>query len=281
MNYRLVSRLLASRSKIPLTRSQRISPELQRLLYTAGQFAEIAIGKLNLDFIWSNLGVLLQKGYPCEGYRALRGSVLVRAFRGKVASLQGYIVYRPKQRQALAAFSGTCTRLQSMNDLDARKVRYPFGATNTTADKKAVKGGGKVGQTQKLKPTVHAGFWRMYEGLRRDAFKTLSTCFETNDVQEILVTGHSLGAVQMYFFGMELLEVMLGYIPDTYNLKVKARPGIRIKLLGFGCPRVGNRDLSCLFEELVLKYRNTYGKDDLIEHCVRNYCDGMPSLLPL
>lgn len=241
-NFRLVSRLLASRSSVPLTRSQRVSPDLQTLLHTAGRFAEAAVGVLSPAFIWANLDVLLQEGYPCEGYDALRGSELIKVFWGKVAGLQGYVAYRPEQRQVVAAFSGTCTVVQSLHDMDARKVRYPVGAEG----KDGVEGKGKGKETRNLKPTVHAGFLRMYNGLREDAFKALSTCLDTNDVQEILITGHSLGAAEAYLFGMELLQITLGYIPDTDNLKI--RPDIRIKLLGFGCPRIGNKDISSFFE---------------------------------
>ena len=165
-NFRFVSCLLASRSSIPLTRSQRASPELQTLLHTAGRFAEAAVGVLDTRFIWSNLDVLLQEGFPCEGFDALRGSTLVQVFWGKVASLQGYVAYRLEERQAVVAFSGTCTVLQSLHDLDARRVRYPVSTAGQSEE--TLKGDAKFRRkkARNLKPSIHAGFWRMYKGAR-------------------------------------------------------------------------------------------------------------------
>lgn len=263
-NFRILARLFATPSSHILTRAERIPDTLRILLSDIGRYAEVAFGKLDPEFMWRNMDDLMQPGYPLAGCDALRGSALVGAFRGKVASLQGYVAYRPAQKQAVITFSGTSCATQAILDVDARRSMYPSNGANTST---------KAQDKKSKKTKVHAGFWRMYQGVHTVAFDTLRTCLKTKDVQEIVITGHSLGAAHAYLFALELLQIILGFIPDVYNLRVPL--GIALKILGFGSPRVGNKPLARLFRDLVIGYREKYGKEALCEYCVRNHVDGM------
>lgn len=50
--------------------------------------------------------------------------------------------------------------------------------------------------------------------------------------------------------------------------------GIRIKVVTFGAPRVGDEELAKYWNELVDAYRATYGPDALVDYCVKGHRDG-------
>lgn len=256
--FRFLSRIFSTRSLHTLTRAERIPASLQTLLSDVGQFAEVVFWIQ--PFIWKNLEQLMQPGYPLSGYDALRGSELVGLFYGKMYQ-HGSIAYRPTERQAVVVFGGSSGYRQGFLDADARLVKYPIGSSTTLSRSKGIV------------VKVHAGFWRVYRGQRAFAFKALRACYKTKIVQELIITGHSLGAAQSYLFALDILQILLGHIPNTYDLDLQ--PGTAIKILAFGSPRVGNKSLAKLFRELILEYRTKYGEEALVEYCVRNYADGM------
>ncbi|EJD03946.1 alpha/beta-hydrolase [Fomitiporia mediterranea MF3/22] len=263
-NFRWIARLLSSPSKRVLTSADLVSNDVQQEIANIGQYAELVHGLIDPAFVWRNLNRLIQPTYPLEEYDALEGSTLICVFRGEVAKLQGYIVHRPSSRQLIVAFSGTSSPLQALHDVDARMVPYPGGHHNSP-------------QTTKAECKVHAGFWRMFQGLKQTALAHLTDALTSLDVKELVLTGHSLGAVQTYLFTMELLKISLKP-PDTEDVRLP--PGLIFKLVTFGSPRIGNEALSLLYRKLVSEYRSIHGEDSFQEYSVKGYNDGVPCLPP-
>jgi len=248
-NFRLIAKLFALQSSHTLTSGDLASNDLQHELAEIGQFAEVAHGTVLPKFIWNNMNSLMKPTFPLDGYNALRGSDLVSAFHGSVAELQGYIAYRPQTKQLIVAFSGTSSVAQTFRNIDARMVPYP-GAEGCA---------------------VHRGFWRLYNGVRSHTLGELSKALTQYDIQEIVCTGHSMGAVMCYLFALDVIA------QDTTGDTSHNRPRA-LKLAVFGSPRVGNQALADHWRHIVAGH-NTHGflvKD----YSVKGYNDGVPALPP-
>jgi hypothetical protein len=211
-NFRWVSTMLAKASDRHLT-SQDLAPlDLQTQLSDIGQYAELALGKLPPPkFIWDNMDRLLQPNFPLEGYNALPGSELVSSFKGSVGSLQGYVAR--KSDKLIVAFSGTSNLIQSLNNFDVRLRPHSAGG----------------------KCAVHAGFWRLYDGVRTVVMDELARALQQGEVHELILTGHSLGGAACYLFALDLLQSERKEIASELSSK-----SVTFTLSVFGCPRVGN-----------------------------------------
>jgi len=210
-NFRLVAKIFSTPSTYILKSADLASPDLQLELSEIGQFAELSHGRLSPEFVWENMDRLLQLRFPLAGYDTLRQSELVSVFHGTVSNLQGYIAHR--SNQLIISFSGTSNFQQGVANVDARLVAF-----------------------RKEGCAIHAGFWRLYNGVRINAFSALAKALTLHNVHEIVFTGHSLGAVMCYLMALEAMEK---------NLAVDASPILSLtpKVLTiavFGCPRAGN-----------------------------------------
>jgi hypothetical protein len=247
-NFRWVSKLLASRSRRTLTVSDLTSVELQQELSEFGQFAEIAHGHLS-PFIWRNMAKLCQPDFPLDGYDALQGSDLVSAFCGAVAEVEGYTAVRGEQKQLIVVFAGTSASAQARYNLDARLVRYPIGN----------------------KCTVHAGFWKMYNGIRSVALEAMTKAFGEYTVEEIVFTGHSLGAAMCYLLALDIMtnrgDHSSSFLPTSLPLKLAL----------FGSPRVGNLALSLHWQNAVMVYRTRHGPSSVMDYSLKIFNDGQTS----
>ncbi|KAF8074108.1 Alpha/Beta hydrolase protein [Lyophyllum atratum] len=244
-NFRWVSQVFAPRAPFTLTAANLIQDvALQNELSEIGQFAEVAHGSFNPTFIWKHMPNLSAPGYPLEQYTALSGSRLCSesAFHGAFADLQGYIAHRPDKGQLVVAFSGTSSLTQALQSLKFPMVPHPSGTGR-----------------------VHSGFWRMYSGIRTTALSQLSEALKSPGVTEVVFTGHSMGAVISYLFCLDVLEGKSDLDPEKYSG--------RFKVVAFGAPRVGDEAFARRWSELTSKY-------NVVEHSVRNYRDGVPSLPP-
>ncbi|KAF5368819.1 hypothetical protein D9758_002967 [Tetrapyrgos nigripes] len=248
MNFRWISKILATYSSYTLTSADLASMELDLELAEIGQFTELSYTTLPIEFIFKNLHLLSQTDFPLEGYDALRESVLVSDFAGKVAHLHGYVAFRPRTKQLIVSTSGTRTALQALYDLRTFLHRHPS------------KRGG-----------VHQGFWKLYKGLRPFILDGLRKGFhEHEDVNELVITGHSMGGALSYLLCLDLLA------------KTDVIPNKPIKLVVFGAPRPGDEKLAKYWQELVDGYRKRNEKDSFFqEYCVKAYNDGVPALPPL
>ncbi|KAI5124683.1 hypothetical protein M0805_004291 [Coniferiporia weirii] len=257
---RWFARLIASPSSHVLTKQDLVAPEVQLEIANIGQFAEVAHGCADPSFVFSHLSQLVRPTFPLEGYHALEGSVLVAMFRGEVADLQAYIAHRPATRQLVVAFSGSSSPSQALHGLDIRLQIYP--------------GSYDVGEG-KTPPKVHAGFWRLFLGLRQLVLDELEKSLEMLQIEEIVITGHSLGAVQSSLLAMELLQ-----LPSVDKSSFHLPPGLSFKLVTFGSPRVGNIALVELFRELVSNYREKNGEDSFASYSIHGYNDVAHSVPP-
>ncbi|KAG9010987.1 hypothetical protein FRB93_003437 [Tulasnella sp. JGI-2019a] len=252
-NFRWILKIAGSRSSHVLTPKDNAPPELFQELSDIGQFSEIAHGSMRPADIWKALPRLLLPGFPLQGYTYLEGSELVEVFIGAVAEVQGFVAYRPPSKQLIIAFSGTSSSSQVISDLKGWHVPY----RTTEPDCKG--------------SAVHAGFWELYGGVRALALDALKKGIGSQDVSEIIVTGHSMGAVMTYFFALDLLD-------PTLAASSVLPQGIPLKIAVFGSPRAGNKALVECWRKRVGLYRSTYGHDRLKEWSVRAYQDGVPAL---
>jgi Lipase (class 3) len=245
-NFRLIAKLFAVHSSHTLTSEDLASSDLQCELAEIGQFAEVAHGTVSPAFIWEHMESLMQPQFPLDGYDALRGSKLIDAFRGTVAELQCYIAYRPPTKQLIIAFSGTSSVSQTFRNIDARLVAYPGGE----------------------RCAVHAGFWRLYNGVRSRVLSELDKALTQYNIEEIICTGHSMGAVMCYLLALDIMGA------DTAEGASQSRHPITLplKLALFGSPRVGNQALAELWRRLVAN-RNAHGLS-VKEYSVMCYNDG-------
>lgn len=246
-NFRWASRIFGMHSSHTLTSTDLAPIELQEELAEIGQFAELAHGHLSPEFIWKHMDILRQPDFPLDGYDALPSSRLLSAFHGTVSNLQGYVAYRAERKQLVLAFSGTSSLSQSLHNLDAFLIRYPYGSGCA----------------------VHAGFWKMYNGLRAIALKQLAKAQLDCEVEEIVFTGHSLGAVMCCLLALDVM---------TDDFKAESIPRsstpLPLKLVLFGSPRFGNPALAQYWEHTVSSYQRRHGEPSVNEYSIRGFNDG-------
>ena len=242
INFRLISRIMATHSPYVLSRKDLASSDLSFELTEIGQFAEVAPNSLYTQFIFDNLDWLLDVDSPFEGYTALRESILVGAARGRVAKLNAFVAYRPIRKQLIASFSGTSSFAQSVQDIRTLKIRHPHGHGCA----------------------VHTGFWKMYEGVREELIAIVKAGLNDHEVDELVITGHSMGGALSHLFAIDLLTPERPEFPKE----------LRIKIAVFGAPRCGNAALVELWLGLAREYREKHGMDSIEELSVKAYRDG-------
>lgn len=241
-NFRWMPKFVAG-SQHTLRSADLASLDLQLELSDIGQFAEVALGLLSPDLIWQNLDRFLQPHFPLAGYNALRGSTLVSSFHGTVGNMQGYVAHRPTE--LIIAFSGTCNVPQTIKTLDARLVKHPAGHGSA----------------------VHAGFWRLYHGVRDCAFTALANALRGRNVHRIIFTGHSLGGAVCYLMALDVLErsQVAGDAPSA----VLPPSCTALSIAVFGCPRAGNRALVQYWRKVIAGHNLA-----IQEYSVKGYNDG-------
>jgi predicted lipase len=249
-NFRWVVNIFSKPSLYTITSHDLASLDLQLELSEFGQFAEVAHGQLSPEFIWENMDRLLQPRFPLSGYNALRQSELISVFHGAMGNYQGYIARR--SNQLVVAFSGTSNIRQTFSNIDARLVSFPRGAGCA----------------------VHAGFWRIYNGVRTNALAALAEALQQHNVHEIIFTGHSLGAAMCYFMALEVMEETRA--GDT-SLIPSPTPAV-LTVAVFGCPRAGNLALVQYWWDVVEDCVN-HGLT-IREYSVKGFNDGQIDLHP-
>jgi hypothetical protein len=115
VNFRQLSKLLATTSSRQLTAEDRVSRQIEVSISTLAEFAEIAHGLLDPSWILEPLNrkILGRKGFPLEGYQAIAGTSdtgelledirFVSKFVGQRGDLQGFTALRMNPRTAAHA----------------------------------------------------------------------------------------------------------------------------------------------------------------------------------
>jgi hypothetical protein len=241
VNFRWISKLLAKPSPYKLTTSDMAAPDILCELAQIGQFTEVAYGflKSGPEFIFRNLDMLTEPGFPLEGYDALQGTVLSSSITGTVPA---YVAFRPSTRQLVVAISGSCRFMHALYDIHAFKHAHPIGRGCA----------------------VHTGFWKIYQGIRSRLCDAIRAGVREHDVAALVITGHSMGGAVSYLLAVDILA-------DSSQIP----SGLPIKIVVFGAPRCGNATMSRCWHELVDEYRKKNGEGALQEYSVRGYNDGM------
>lgn len=211
------------------------------LCLVLGQFAELAYSTVPVGFVFENLPRLVQPDFPLEGYEALQGSILVSEFFGDIARVHVYVAYRPQPKQLIIAISGTATFQQALQDLKAVKHNLSSGYG-----------------------AAHSGFCEIYKGIKSRTLDGMQKGLGEHDVEEVVITGHSMGGAVAYFL---MLDLLAGHITPAYTTK--------LKLVVFGSPRPGDTKLAKSWQELLKSYRNKNGEDSVTEYSVKGYNDGL------
>ncbi|KIY72671.1 alpha/beta-hydrolase [Cylindrobasidium torrendii FP15055 ss-10] len=246
-NFRWIARILASQSSYTLAERDRAPTDTEKELEELGQFAEIASNNtVPIAFILENIKILTQPNFPLQDYHSLQSAVLISEFFGDVAELHCYVCYRPAQKQLLVATSGTTSPIQAMQDLRFLLIPHPSGTGR-----------------------VHTGFQTLYDGLRLKMFAAIQKGFEDYDVEELVLTGHSMGGAISYLLA---LDILTGIVP------ISNHP--RVKVATFGAPRAGDEALVTYWREIVKTHRATHGPQSMVELCVKGFNDGVHTLPP-
>ncbi|GJJ15415.1 hypothetical protein Clacol_009692 [Clathrus columnatus] len=273
-NFRFLSSLFATRSKYILTDEDRIDDDaLYTFLSEISQYAELANGFFNPDFVFRNIDELCQPSYPLEGYKALQCDkpVFVSCFKGNVAKVQGYVALRPHSQQLVIAFSGTSNISQAVNDVKAWKITYP---------QRQGKGKGK-GKEKSL--GVHSGFWSMYRGIKEKAIKALQLGFSqtSTPISTLVLTGHSMGSTLCYLLALDIMdELCHPRTVATSSNQYGITAGISLILAVFGSPRLGNKSLFRFWIKTLHDFRHRFGQESFREYSIKAYNDGA-YVLPL
>ncbi|KAK0449733.1 Alpha/Beta hydrolase protein [Desarmillaria tabescens] len=231
-----------------ISKMDLVPASLQLELAEIGQYAEIASNNhVPVGFVFENIDTLIHPDFPLEHYEALQGSILVSEFFGHVCHLHAYVAYRPRTKQLIVATSATASLLQAIQDLRFMKHRH-----------------------RSCRGVVHSGFWSLYKGIRDSVYAGIAKGFQEHDVKELVITGHSMGGAVSYLL-----------MTDALTQKINIPPDMRLKLVSYGAPRVGNSSFVKCWRELVSRHRDTHGESSMVELCVKAYNDGVPSLPPL
>lgn len=252
VNFRFIAKLLGTRSHHVLTSADLAPLTLQSELSIFSQFAEVAYSVVPVKLVFEKLDVLSGTGFPLEGYDALKDSVFVDAVRGEVADVPAYVAYRPQLKQLVVAFSGTASFSQVIQDLRASKTPYPRPSKESS---------------QRSRCAVHTGFWKLYEGIGSAMLKIVKGALEKFEVEEIVLTGHSMGGVLCYLLAMDLL------VPGADVLSSLTK-SMRWKIVAFGSPRWANDDMARYWTDTVRAYRAQHGEGSLLEFSVKGLNDG-------
>lgn len=172
--------------------------------------------------------------------------------------MHGYAIYRPNEAsyekgdQLVFCFSGTDGINQALRDIKTNYHRY-----------KHRKEDGCLVKTDLI---VHAGFWGMYKGVRKQMHEAFRRAVEKYpDTTEIVVGGHSLGGAFSYLFCLDLLQ------DSQWDDLLDSR---RLIVTTFGAPRVGNQQLANYWKTLVNRRHERHGPLSFQHVAVKAYNDG-------
>lgn len=294
-NFRWIANMFAP--VCPTRLSKPVEEHVQRAVYAFAEFAEIAHGSIDPEWILDKENRLLlgQSGFPLEKYPTLAGQAkderehtgklledirLVSVFHGEKGPLQGYCALRmtPKtpaydaganpvkiRPQLILAFSGTSNLRLAMYDMQTSRTAYRTEF-----------------EPRDREWLVHTGFQTVYQGIRREAFWAVNQALDVLKQDnitafDVVITAHSLGTAVSYLTLLDILRAdpykhpSVPKIPDSSNITMAL----------FGAPRVGNKPFVEYFRKLVEARRVRTGRKEAVtEWSVIGHLDGVPALPP-
>ncbi|EJD52453.1 alpha/beta-hydrolase [Auricularia subglabra TFB-10046 SS5] len=274
-NFRELDTLLASPSSYTLTAADLTPGDIVSQLASIGEFAEIAKGSVDPDFILANRAQLTQPGFPLEGYSTLadleQTAHCISVFHSESPPHQGYVALLPKRRTIVLAYSSTASLAVATKLMRAWRTPHHEPPEHFPD----------------LKPArVHSGFQQIYLAMRDKARAALVEAFhqlpqQDNDDLTVIITGHSLGGALSYFSIVDLLHDILRPVKpeDVSVVPWRIRPPT-FHLAVYGAPRPGNAPFADHYAKLVASYRSQHGAASLTDWCVIGHRDGVPSLPP-
>ena len=261
-NFRWLASIVATTSPVTLSEKHLVDAETVAKISAFGEFAEIAHGSIDPEFIWLNRHTLTQPRFPLEHYPVMgkEPTVLKQRFEGTVGQLQGYVAFRPDHNQVIVSFSGTANAHLALRD------------TQTWRTQCRVASSGVEGSNAWK---VHYGFQTVYEGVREAAFSALESVVEDlKDKQPtIVITAHSLGTCMGYFFLLDLLHRQK--MENHFFLPI----GTHFIIASFGPPRIGNEAFVRHVQTTFEAYKRDHGSESLEEYAVIAHGDGMHSII--
>ena len=99
---------------------------------------------------------------------------------------------------------------------------------------------------------VEKGFYNLFDSLQSNIYKAIDELVEKYNTNELLLTGHSLGAALATLNAFDIL-----YYQKNYKIH---------SLITFGSPRVGNKDFSKVFETYNINSIRVTHYYDMVPH---------------
>jgi hypothetical protein len=140
-----------------------------------------------------------------------------------------WVLHVPALNAVVIAFRGTNNKANVKSDLDFKKDSCQLGSLSC----------GKV----------HGGFLKLWTDIRSSVITTVNSFIAKHpSVTTVYQTGHSLGAAVAIIAGLDFGNVF------------SARSSIKVRVIGFGVPRVGDGTFASKFHSFpslsVLRYRH-------------------------
>lgn len=161
---------------------------------------------------------------------------------------EGMVLYHPQTQTIHVSFKGSTATIDWINDFRAWSARFnPLDILNST-------------QSERLR--VHQGIKDIYVHIRKHAFEAIEVAIRRYPDAPVSISGHSLGGALAMLFTTEIRMLQLfnnAPVPPTiesdhgmaevpYIPRIPA--SLRIDLLTFGEPRLGNSEFTQFFSDI-------------------------------
>jgi hypothetical protein len=178
-----------------------------------------------------------------------KGFVPTDVIKTEQYDIDGFVGYLSSQRRIFVVFRGTSTEHDLEGDLDTTLVNYPY-CNNCK---------------------VHEGFYKAELSILSSLFKIVSRLLKWFPAYEVVVSGHSLGGALATLIAMDLVHKFLDdmdigdtpFILPSSSTDSSSVGKLRVTLVNFGSPKIGNIELAVYASSLLLPlhYRVTHLRD--------------------
>ena len=299
-NFRWLSKVVGRTSDVPLSKQDLVSPDVSsmisdiglpspsvlalfELILPIGQLCEAVYSDIEVETLMTHYPSLVEAGLLKE-FHLLGECDFVEKVWGKKTSLLAFVAYRRTTRQLIVSISGSTLPVHGLQNIKAsrrpwkpstacpapaRPRREPKSKedSDSSCSPSSSSDDDSTGSEAEEYGGVHTGFHQLYKDIRIDLEKAIRKGLETYQVDELVITGHSMGGAVSYLLTMDLLSP---HPPgEASNSAVKV-PN-KICLVTFGTPRVGDLALVKHYHKLVETYK---AGGEFREYSVKAYNDG-------